>query len=230
MGANDRFSQTIRKKELGEHAPFELRPLAGGRRVGDSTPLSPRPSDAERAKDGYAAGREQGYADAQRDVQRARAVDLQRLEALMASLQGEFDQLAARTADALLDLAVDIAAQVLRQEVQTRREAILPVVHEALGLLQAARAHPTVRLAPIDFETVRTAMQSDGQFQGCRFVADASIAPGGCRVESASGEVDATLPVRWRRVLQTLGVDAPLANAADGPESTPASGADAPRR
>lgn len=220
MGASDRFSQTIPKDQVGDSAPFELRPLAAGRRVGSSAPLSARPTDAERTREGYEAGKAQGYADAQRSAQQARAADVQRLERLIAGLQGEFEDLTARTADALLDLAVDIAAQVLRHEVQTRRETILPVVREALALVEQARAQPTLRLAPADIELVRAALQDDGQLQGCRIVADAAIVPGGCRIESSSGEIDASLATRWRRVLQTLGAEAalPAIDIAEPPE------------
>jgi flagellar assembly protein FliH len=224
MGASDRFSRTIRKDQLGDTAQWELRPLAGGRRVGDSTPLSARTSDAQRSKDGYEAGKAQGYADALRSVQQARAADLQRLETLLAGFRAEFDELSGRTADALLDLAIDLAAQVLRQEVQTHREVILPVVREALALVEGTHAHPTVHLAPIDFELVRAAVQADGQVQGCRFVSDPSIVPGGCRVDSAHGQIDATLPTRWRRVLQTLGVSAPMPRI----EAQPAADAEQP--
>lgn len=215
MGAPERFSKTIPKDRLGESAPFEFRQLAGGRRVGDAARLSPRPSDEERAKAGYAAGLAQGQAEAQREAQRARAADLQRLESLLASLRGEFDGMAVRLADTLLDLAVDIAGQVLRHEIQTRPDAILPVVRETLALVEAARSHPTLRLAPADFETVRAALQADGHLQGCRLVPDAGIAPGGCRLESAAVEVDATLQTRWRRVLHTIGVAPPALAAGD---------------
>jgi flagellar assembly protein FliH len=230
MGAGERFSQTIPKDQLGDTAQWELRPLAGGRRVGDSMPLSARAGDADRLKDGYEVGKAKGYADALRSAQQSRAADLQRLETLLAGFRTEFDDLAGCTADVLLDLAIDIAAQVLRQEVQTRPEVILPVVREALALIEGTHAHPTVHLAPVDFELVRAAVQADGHFQGCRFVSDSSVDPGGCRIESASGQIDATLPTRWRRVIQTLGASVPLADAepdvAPATRSTP-SGTDA---
>jgi flagellar assembly protein FliH len=226
MGASDRFSKTIRKDQLGSTAQFELRPLASGRRATDTTALSPRASEAERQQDGYAAGKAQGLAEAQRLAQQARAADLQRLEALLAGLQAQFDELAGRAADNLLDLAVDIAAQVLRQELQVRPEALLPVVREAMALVSAAHVHPSIHLAPQDFERVRAALQADGQFHGCRFLSDPAIGPGGCRVVSSHGEVDATLPTRWRRVLQTLGLNAP-APQIDPPAAAPAAPAQA---
>jgi flagellar assembly protein FliH len=227
MGASDRFSRTIPKDKVGGAAQWELRPLAAGTRVGVSAPLSARPSTAERTQEGYEAGRAQGYADVMRSAQQARAADLQRLEALLAQLQGQLqariDELSSATADSLLDLAVDIAAQVLRREVQTRRDAILPVVQEALAMVVGSHPSPTVHLAPRDFELVRESLAGDGQLQGCRFVADASVAPGGCRIETPHGEVDATVATRWRRVVQTLGVDvpAPPIDAADDSAAAP---------
>lgn len=224
MGASDRFSRTISKDKIGGTANWELRPLAGGTRGPGSAPLSARASEASREKSGYEAGQAQGYADAMRNVQQARAADLQRLEALLAQLQGRFDELCVRGADCLLDLALDIAAQVLRREVQTHREAILPVVREALAMVIDSHAHPTVRLAPLDFELVREALQPDSRYHGCRFLADPAIQPGGCRVESPHGEVDATVATRWRRVVQTLGSSAaPPEVAIDSPPTDSAS-------
>lgn len=209
MGASDRFSRTIPKDKIAGTANWELRPLAGGTRVVASAPLSARGTAAGREQSGYEAGRAQGYADVMRSAQQARAADLQRIESLLTGLQSRFEELSTQAADCLLDLALDVAAQVLRSEIQSRRDAILPVVREALTMIIEAHAHPTVRLSPTDFELVRDALRSDGQFHGCRFLADPSIPPGGCRVESPQAEVDATLATRWRRVVQTLGSATP---------------------
>jgi len=210
MGASDRFSRTIPKDKIGGTANWELRPLAGGTRIAGSAPLSARGTGAGREQSGYELGRTQGYADVMRNAQQARASDLQRLESLLTGLEKRFDELSLQASDCLLDLALDIAGQVLRHEIQTRRDVILPVVREALSLIVDAHAHPTVRLSPLDFELVRESLRADGQFHGCRFLADPAIQPGGCRVESPHAEIDATLATRWRRVVQTLGSDAPV--------------------
>jgi flagellar assembly protein FliH len=224
MGAPERFSRTIPKAKVDGASQWELRPLAAGRRVSDSAALSARASDQAREQNGFETGRAQGYADGMRSAQQARAADLQRLESLIAQLRGGFDELSGRTADVLLDLALDIAAQVVRREVQTRPDAVLPVVREALALVIESHAHPTLRLAPADFALVRQALQDDGRFHGCRCVEDPAIAPGGCRVETAHGEVDATLATRWRRVVQSLGCSTP----APEEEASPPDAAAAP--
>jgi flagellar assembly protein FliH len=209
MGASDRFSRTIPKDKIGGTANWELRPLAAGTRVAGSAPLSVRGTGAGREQSGYEAGRAQGYADVMRNAQQARATDLQRLEGLLAGLGERFDELSTQAADCLIDLALDIAREVLRGEISTRRDVILPVVREALSMIIDAHAHPVVRLSPLDFELVRESLRGDGQFHGCRFLADPAIQPGSCRVESPHAEVDATLATRWRRVVQTLGSAAP---------------------
>jgi flagellar assembly protein FliH len=209
MGAPDRFSRTLRKDQVEGVAPFELRPLDGGTRAPGAARMSARGNAATSEQNGYEAGRAQGHADAMRAVQQERATDLKRIEALLAHFQASLQDVTAKAADAVLDLALDVAGQILRREVQAHRDAALPAVREALALVIEAHAHPTVRLAPVDFAVVREALRADGMYQGCRFIADAQVQPGGCRVESPHGEVDGSLATRWRRVVQALGCDAP---------------------
>jgi flagellar assembly protein FliH len=73
---------------------------------------------------------------------------------------------------------------------------------------------------PQDLALLRADLEADGLFKGCRFIADARIARSGCRVETAQGEIDATLATRWERVLAALGstdgagnLDEPAASA-----------------
>lgn len=216
MGASDRFSRTISKDKLDGAAQWELRPLAAGKRVPGAVSLSA--SGGSREQSGFEAGQAQGYAEALRSAQQARAADLQRVEGLLAQMRARFDELSTQAADALLDLALDIAAQVLRSEIHARRDVVLPVVREALALVGDAVTNPTIHVAPIDFELVRESLQADGRFHGCRFLADPAIAPGGCRIESPQGTIDATLATRWQRVVQTLGCSVPAPQIDAAPE------------
>ncbi len=192
---------------------WELHPLANGATLATAKRLTPRDGlhAAQERQSGYEEGRAQGYADAAAEVRRAaqqaRAADLQRLEFILARMQARFEELTAQGADALLDLAIEIAAQVLRREVRTQRDAILPVVREALALVTESHGHPTVRLSSADFIFVRDALAEDGHLRGCRFVEDPTIEPGGCRVDTSQLEIDATIATRWRRTLEVLGCE-----------------------
>jgi len=78
-----------------------------------------------------------------------------------------------------------------------------------MALIVDHAAHPRVHLNPQDYELVSAELQVDASHRGCRFVADPSVAAGGCRIETPQGEIDATLATRWRRVIGALGLDDP---------------------
>ena len=218
MGGFDRFSRTIPRARLGGAASYKLKPLSGVRVGG---PSSVRASaTAAREASGYEAGYAQGLAEAQRQVQQERAAQLQRLDVVLARLQVALDEGLAQAADQVLELSFSIARQVLRSEIATRPDAVLPVVREALGLLSEAHGHPVVRLAPADCEVVRAAIGPESQHRGVRFLADPSIAPGGCRIEAPQLEVDATVAQRWRRVAQSLGSEASPPEEGDAAQGT----------
>jgi Flagellar biosynthesis/type III secretory pathway protein len=127
---------------------------------------------------------------------------------VLQELRARFAQLEADGADALLDLALAVARQVVRREVAVARDAVLAPLREAVALVIDQHAQPRVHLHPEEFELLRGELEADGMLRGCRFIADASVARGGCRVETAQLDVDATVQTRWRRVVAALGVDA----------------------
>lgn len=215
MGASDRlFSHKIPKDQVGDAANFEMRSLGQTAQVSrDANGLW-----SERERRAFERGREQGVLEATRAAQQVRAGHLERIGRVIANLQAGLDELASSGADALLDLALEVARQVLRREPSLRRDAALPVVREALALIVDHAARPRVRLSPQDYELVCAELEADASHLGCSFVADSSMLPGGCRIETPSGEIDATLATRWRRVISTLGVDQldpPDSDAAD---------------
>jgi len=219
LGASDRvFSRRIPRDLVGDAASWELRSL------GESAQVSRGPAGlwSERERRAFQHGREQGVLEATRAAQQVRAGHLEQIAPVIANLRAGLDELAAQGADALLDLSLEVARQVVRREVSSHRDAAVPAVREAIALIVDHAGHPRVHLSPQDFELVRHELEPDATYRGCRFVADAGVAPGGCRIEGAHGEIDGTLATRWRRVVATLGADCPGPFDADpsGPSET----------
>ena len=214
MGASDRiFSRQIPKDQVGDAANWELRSL------GETAQVSRNPAGlwSERERRAFERGHEQGVLETVRAAQQVRAGHLERIGAVIANLQAALDELASRGADALLDLSLEVARQVLRRELALRRAAALPAVREAIALIADHTAHPRVHLSPQDYELICAELEADASHRGCRFTADPSVPPGGCRIETPEGEIDATLETRWRRVICALGIDDP-----GSPHSDPA--------
>ena len=104
-------------------------------------------------------------------------------------------------------LAIAIAERVIRRELAQRPEISLPLIREALELA-AGSAEITLLLHPDDHKSLGgqakqmvTAMASLGQVQ---IVADAAIAPGGCRVSTRFGSIDQQIEAQLQRIEQEL--------------------------
>jgi flagellar assembly protein FliH len=214
LGASDKiFSRKIPKDQVGDASNWELRSL------GQTAQVSRNANGlwSERERRAFERGREQGALEATRAAQQVRAGHVERIGRVIGNLQTALDELASRGADALLDLSLEVARQVVRRELALQRDAALPVVREAIALIADHAAHPRVHLNPQDYELVSTELEADASARGCRFVADPGVPPGGCRIETPQGEIDATLETRWRRVVAMLGTDPPASSDAGPP-------------
>jgi flagellar assembly protein FliH len=202
MGAPDSkgFRGFIPKNEVGEAATWEFASLSG-----DVVARGAPAQMTERERRLFERGRVQGQTEGQLAERRVKVEHGTRVAALIEHIRVRFAELEASGGDAVLDLAIMIARQVVRREIAIQRDALLPVAREAVAMIVDQHVHPRVYLNPQDFASLRVDFEADGLFKGCRFIADARVARGGCRVETAQGEVDATLATRWERVLASIG-------------------------
>ena len=110
-------------------------------------------------------------------------------------------------AQELLTLALAVARQMLREALKVRPELVLPVVRQAIASLPQANQHPQLFLHPDDAALVRSGLESELAQGHWRVVEDGQMQRGGCRLETAQSELDATLESRWKKVLEALGRD-----------------------
>ena len=152
--------------------------------------------DSARAE-GYAEGLAAGRAEAE-----ASGV---RLRQLAESFSATLDNLDFRLADMVLELALDVARQVVAGELAARPERVLDVVNMALKQMAETSREARLLLHPDDAALVRPHLESVLDKTRLRVVEDPRTARGGCLVETSQGDLDATLPARWRQVVQLLG-------------------------
>ncbi len=116
-----------------------------------------------------------------------------------------------RISHQLLELACDLARQVIRQELRHNPQALRPVVAEAVAQLVEDGLPATVRLNPDDLAALEESLR-DSTSSGTlpELVADPSVSPGGCIVSSASTTADASIEKRWARAIGNLGLEGPL--------------------
>ena len=107
----------------------------------------------------------------------------------------------------ILELSIDLARQVVRQEITTNTQHLRPVIAEALSQLVEDGLPATVRMNPSDLAMMQGALSENMGKTPPTFKADPAISPGGCLIESASTTVDATIEKRWARAVGNLGME-----------------------
>ncbi|MES1983096.1 MAG: flagellar assembly protein FliH [Pseudomonadota bacterium] len=144
-------------------------------------------------------GYQAGYADG--------ADKARRLTELLEALDKELQQADQQIAQEMLNLSLEIARQVLQQALKVKPELLLSVVRAAISELPHFNQHSHLLLHPADAELVRSSMGEQLQLTGCKILEDAHVMRGGCRIETAQSQIDATLPTRWKRVTSAIGQD-----------------------
>ena len=130
-----------------------------------------------------------------------------RFAELMENARDQLAQSQQVMAQGVLELACELARQVLRHELSVNPNVLQPVIREALGLLEADSKSAIVRLNPLDAEALQDALQTEFSALSLTLVSDTNIQPGGCLISSAGTVVDGSLHTRWRRAVAALGLE-----------------------
>ena len=166
-------------------------------------------------QEGYAEGFIQGQAQAAVEAQR-QITDYIANEGQKAAREfaGLFVAAQAQMADAeqvmargVLDLACELARQVVRRELSINTDTLQPVLREAMGLLAADTKSAVIRLNPLDLEVLEPVLRSEFAGLALTLLPEESVSRGGCLVESAGTVVDGTLEKRWARAVAKLGLE-----------------------
>jgi flagellar assembly protein FliH len=148
-------------------------------------------------------GFEAGVAEGRAQVAGA-ATALAEIAQGVEALAGQLQQDAVREATAL---AVEVAARVLRAELAARPERVADVVRGAIRRA-SDRSALVARVSPQDLAACRAAapeiMEQMGGIARLEVVDDPRVSPGSCLLETAAGDVDATVESQLARILEAL--------------------------
>lgn len=162
---------------------------------------------AEAQESGYAAGHSAGYTAGHEEGITQAQIEAIQINKLLENLQHALQDFDQGVADQLLTVSIEIASQVLRQSLRVKRELLLPVIREAVATLPFHQGHPALFVHPDDAALVRAQLGEHLSHNNWRIIEDSRLEAGGCRVELGASEVDATLETRWRRVIESIGVN-----------------------
>jgi flagellar assembly protein FliH len=168
---------------------------------------------AEGYADGFKQGRAQTLLEAQKQIsdyiaQQGRDA-AQQLASLIESAQAQLEGAEQLAGQAVLELACEMARQVLRHEISSNPNVLLPVIREALGMLFSDSKAVQIKLNPLDLDVLQDILREEYPNLPLTLQPDAAIARGACLVESAGTVIDGRLEKRWARAIGRLGQNLP---------------------
>lgn len=206
----------------GTQKPAAARPVVGG--VPGQTP--PQAQPAARPTSGPAEAevtamvqeaRQSGYQDGYRNglaalesYKQTQAAQMaafmsDQVGAVVGDLHHRLEALEQQLAGRVARVALELARQVVRAEIQQHPEHVVEVAEQALGALLSSARQIVLRLHPEDHVLVQAQLAETLGARGVRLLPDAGLGRGGCVVESDLATVDATVEARWERAAAALG-------------------------
>jgi flagellar assembly protein FliH len=161
--------------------------------------------------DGYAQGHAQATLEGQRLI--SQYIETQGQDAarqfgqLFESTNAQIAESQQVMAQGVLELACELARQVLRHELSANPNVLQPVIREALSMLSVDSKVAFVRLNPVDLEVLEEVLNQEFSGLALSLLSDSTVAQGGCLVESAGTVVDGTIEKRWSRAVAKLGLE-----------------------
>ncbi|OPY57452.1 MAG: Yop proteins translocation protein L [Pelotomaculum sp. PtaU1.Bin035] len=161
----------------------------------------------EAYRDAFEQGRQEGYREGMTKAdEEGAAIREQSLDVLR-----QAEEIRRRTLESLeqdiINLAREIAERLLSAQLSLDPESVFNIAVESLHLV-ADRHYVVLYINPVELELY---IKRKEELQGLlparaelQVIADASVQPGGCRVETEHGRVDATLETRREALLKAL--------------------------
>lgn len=156
-------------------------------------------------KQAFEKGLQEGYAAGMEKARISNEAIKEHFLTVAESFQNALKQADQTMAQDVLDLALDIAKAMIKTSLQTHPDKIIPVVQHCIRYLPYVEKPALLMLHPLDAEIVREQLREELNENHWQVIEDSNIERGGCMVETASNEIDATNQTRWRRITDALG-------------------------
>ncbi|MGH8548224.1 MAG: flagellar assembly protein FliH [Methylococcales bacterium] len=149
---------------------------------------------------GFEQGRNEGFEQGRSDLDRS----IGEFRSLLDLLSEPLNNLDEQVEEELVGLSVAIARHLVRRELKTETDQIIAVIREALQALPASARKIRISLNPDDAELVRSALRVDDARPPWELLEDPLLTRGGCRVETETSRIDATVENRLNQVIAAV--------------------------
>lgn len=147
-------------------------------------------------EEGYQAGLAEGRAQAE--------LELQQLRPLLAQITETCQHTEGALADAVLELALLVAQQMVGDELRQHPKQLLAPIREALAAIPTASNPSKLFLSPADLQLLQQDLHYELADDVWRLVADEQLMTGSCRIETPNTQLEFSLASRWKKITGVL--------------------------
>jgi len=166
-------------------------------------PPAPATNSVKDVEAAYARGRQEGLESAENNLETA----AQAFASAAAEISRVRESVARNSGKDMLRLVMAISEQIIRREVAADPKVILTIIENALQSSVRTDQY-RIRINPADLESVTQQkplfLASISGLKNLSIETDSEISPGGCRVDSDLGDVDATIETQLETIRQSL--------------------------
>lgn len=155
-------------------------------------------------QEGYDAGHAEGLEKGLAEGREMATLETARLHKLADSFSEAVSQADDAISQQVLDLSLDFARAMLKSALVINPELVIPIVKEAVRYLPVLQQPALLYLSPKDAGLIRERIGDELTKTGWQLTEDPQLEAGSCRVETASNQIDASLPTRWQRLAAAL--------------------------
>lgn len=158
----------------------------------------------EEAKDIKEAAKQEGYEEG---IAKATA-DLSEIKSKLSEFYKYKDEIFAKTAGCIYEIALETAKKIIKKEIETDKEVNIEIIKGALEEVNKTENRITLKVMPQDVEIIRDKIPPmfKNEFTEAKIavIPDQNIKEGGVIVETSNGIIDATIETQLSIIEKAL--------------------------
>lgn len=191
----------------------QLEPLDIAQQAIEQEKLHAREAGFEQGyQEGLAQGLEEGLAQGLLQGQKqaydeSKAVFLEQkrqIQSLISHFEADLNHTREAIAADILKLSLEVSKAMLKTSLSVKPALILDLIQHILHTLPTLELPAVMILHPTDARLVATHIGDELTESGWRILEDPTIEAGGCKIDTATNEIDASLENRWQQILNRL--------------------------
>jgi flagellar assembly protein FliH len=186
--------------------------------------VSEQQNNADRAQ-GYQSGFDQGYADgleqglaqglaqgfeqatlkAEEEYSQLQVQLSEKFNALFNVYENDLNNAREHIATEILEFSLYLTRAMVNSALKVQPELLITIIEQSLNALPCLELPAKLHINPLDAPLVDETLGQQLTQSGWKIIKDPNVEPGGCKINTATNEIDATIATRWQYLQLSLG-------------------------